>query len=152
MGGARRSCPGGTILRTAWLYGAHGANFVRTMARLEAERDVLDVVDDQHGQPTWTRDVAERIVALVEADAPSGIYHAHLVRADDLARAGVCGVRHSSAPTRRGCGRRRPTGSSGRRRGRPGRCLGTRGGSAPVCSRCRRGRPACAGRSSTIGS
>jgi dTDP-4-dehydrorhamnose reductase len=36
----------------------------------------VDVVDDQHGQPTWTRDLAERIVALVRADAPAGTYHA----------------------------------------------------------------------------
>ena len=64
------------ILRTAWLYGAHGPSFVRTMARLEAERESVDVVDDQQGQPTWTRDLAERIVALVEADAPAGTYHA----------------------------------------------------------------------------
>jgi dTDP-4-dehydrorhamnose reductase len=64
------------ILRTAWLYGEHGPSFVRTMARLESERESVDVVDDQHGQPTWTRDLAERIVALVAADAPSGTYHA----------------------------------------------------------------------------
>lgn len=64
------------ILRTAWLYGEHGPSFVRTMARLEADREFVDVVDDQHGQPTWTRDLAERIVALVEADAPAGTYHA----------------------------------------------------------------------------
>ena len=64
------------ILRTAWLYGEHGPSFVRTMAALEAKRDTVDVVDDQHGQPTWTRDVAERIVAMVEADAPAGTYHA----------------------------------------------------------------------------
>ena len=63
------------ILRTAWLYGEHGPSFVRTMARLEADREFVDVVDDQHGQPTWTRDLAERIVALVEADAPAGTYH-----------------------------------------------------------------------------
>lgn len=64
------------VVRTAWLYGAHGANFVRTMIRLESQRPAVDVVDDQHGQPTWTADVAGQIVALVRSDAPSGVYHA----------------------------------------------------------------------------
>lgn len=64
------------ILRTAWLYGEHGGNFVRTMARLEAARDTLDVVDDQTGQPTWSLDVARRIAEVVAAGAPSGTYHA----------------------------------------------------------------------------
>lgn len=64
------------ILRTAWLYGEHGPSFVRTMARLEGEREFVDVVDDQHGQPTWTRDLAEQIVGLVAADVPAGTYHA----------------------------------------------------------------------------
>ena len=64
------------ILRTAWLYGAHGPNFVATMAKLEGLRDTLDVVDDQRGQPTWAGDLAQRIVATVDAGAPAGIYHA----------------------------------------------------------------------------
>jgi len=64
------------VVRTAWLYGAHGPNFIRTMIRLERERPTVDVVDDQRGQPTWTIDVAAQIVALTEADAPGGCYHA----------------------------------------------------------------------------
>ncbi|MDQ1679189.1 MAG: dTDP-4-dehydrorhamnose reductase [Frankiaceae bacterium] len=63
------------IVRTAWLYGAYGPNFVATMRRLEARRDTVDVVDDQRGQPTWTVDLAAQILALVAADAPGGIYH-----------------------------------------------------------------------------
>lgn len=64
------------ILRTAWLYGAAGPNFAATMARLEGERDTVSVVDDQFGQPTWARDLAQRIVETVDVDAPAGIYHA----------------------------------------------------------------------------
>jgi dTDP-4-dehydrorhamnose reductase len=66
----------GYVVRTAWLYGAHGPNFVRTMIDLERRRPAIDVVDDQHGQPSWTVDVAARIVALVRSGAASGIYHA----------------------------------------------------------------------------
>jgi dTDP-4-dehydrorhamnose reductase len=66
----------GYVLRTAWLYGAHGPNFVRTMIRLEAARDTIAVVDDQHGQPTWTADVARQILLLAGSDAKPGIYHA----------------------------------------------------------------------------
>ena len=73
----RRILPdGGYVLRTAWLYGAHGPNFVRTMIRLEAARDTVAVVDDQHGQPTWTEDVARQILLLAASDAKPGIYHA----------------------------------------------------------------------------
>ena len=68
-------CPQSWIVRTAWLYGAHGPNFVKTMARLAAEKDTVSVVDDQCGQPTWTVDLAAAIVRLVEADAPFGTYH-----------------------------------------------------------------------------
>jgi len=68
-------CPRSWIVRTAWLYGAHGPNFVKTMARLASERDTVSVVNDQRGQPTWTVDLAAAIVRLVEAEAPFGTYH-----------------------------------------------------------------------------
>ena len=64
------------VLRTAWLYGAHGGCFPKTMARLARERDVLSVVEDQVGQPTWTVDVADLVVRLLAAYAPAGTYHA----------------------------------------------------------------------------
>ena len=66
----------GYVVRTAWLYGSGGPNFVRTMMRLERERPTVDVVDDQRGQPTWTADVAGQIVALATSGAPAGVYHA----------------------------------------------------------------------------
>ncbi|MER6427671.1 dTDP-4-dehydrorhamnose reductase [Streptomyces sp900105245] len=69
----------GYVVRTAWLYGAGGGNFVDTMIGLEAARDTVDVVDDQRGQPTWTVDLADRLVRLgraaVAGTAPAGVYH-----------------------------------------------------------------------------
>lgn len=68
--------PDGTfVVRTAWLYGAHGPNFAQTMLNLAAARDSWSVVDDQLGQPTWTHDLAVQLVAMLDADAPAGIYH-----------------------------------------------------------------------------
>jgi dTDP-4-dehydrorhamnose reductase len=73
----RALLPGSSYLvRTAWLYGEHGRNFVRTMASLEATKDTVDVVEDQLGQPTWSRELARGVHRLVAADAPPGTYHA----------------------------------------------------------------------------
>ena len=63
------------IVRTAWLYGRGGPCFPKTIARAGRERGALQVVDDQVGQPTWTRDLADLILRLVEAEAPAGTYH-----------------------------------------------------------------------------
>jgi len=63
------------VVRAAWLYGQTGHNFVRTMARLERERDTVDVVADQHGSPTWSRDLAAGLVALGESGVSPGVYH-----------------------------------------------------------------------------
>ncbi|MFJ1610598.1 dTDP-4-dehydrorhamnose reductase [Streptomyces sp. NPDC088253] len=67
----------GYIVRTAWLYGEHGRNFVATMLGLASHRSSVEVVDDQHGQPTWTHDLAGLLVMLGRAEqAPPGVYHA----------------------------------------------------------------------------
>jgi dTDP-4-dehydrorhamnose reductase len=69
--------PGRTlIVRTAWLYGQHGPNFAATMLRLAATGTRIQVVDDQFGQPTWSRDVARQLVLPIDSGGESGIFHA----------------------------------------------------------------------------
>ena len=63
------------IVRTAWLYGHQGNNFVKTMLRLESERETIDVVDDQVGQPTYAADLAAQIVELLDARPAAGTFH-----------------------------------------------------------------------------
>jgi len=67
------------IIRTAWLYGKHGNNFVHTMLKLMNERETVKVVNDQKGSPTWTCDLSEAIITLIRASetrtTPYGIYH-----------------------------------------------------------------------------
>ena len=71
-----RASPDNYVLRTAWLYGEHGRNFVHTMLQLMQERDSISVVSDQSGSPTWTKTVCRVIIDLVgRGDGPGGIYH-----------------------------------------------------------------------------
>lgn len=65
------------ILRTSWLYSSHGGNFVKTMLRLFGEREVVKVVVDQVGTPTYARDLAEAILHIIYTDqlSKTGTYH-----------------------------------------------------------------------------
>lgn len=64
----------GIIVRTSWVYSAHGANFVKTMLRLMAEREELGVVADQIGAPTWAGGLAEHSLSLLQEGA-GGVWH-----------------------------------------------------------------------------
>ncbi len=77
----RATSPNHLILRTSWLFGCHGKNFIRTIVSLAQEGKPLRVVDDQRGSPTFTRDLAARTAFLLQAGC-WGTYH--------VTNSGVC--------------------------------------------------------------
>lgn len=70
----RLANPDALVLRTSWVYGVHGRNFVKSILAQARERDVLRVVADQVGTPTWTRDLA-RVIHRLLGDGAGGIFH-----------------------------------------------------------------------------
>ena len=77
---ALAACPHTIVLRTAWVFGEHGNNFVKTMLRLGRERDTLGIVADQHGAPTYAGDIAAALIQIAQhiaAEQPTeyGVYH-----------------------------------------------------------------------------
>lgn len=70
------------LIRTAWLFGKSGKNFIETMLRLAAEGKDLKVVNDQIGSPTYAKDLAKKVRELIESKRPYGIYH--------ITNSGVC--------------------------------------------------------------
>lgn len=63
------------IIRTSWVFGIYGHNFIYTMQNLAKTHDRLTVVNDQFGRPTWTRTLAEFMTFVIEKSAPFGVYH-----------------------------------------------------------------------------
>lgn len=74
LGGEGELGPGDTVVRTSWVNGRHGRNFVKAILRAADERDVLTVVDDQHGCPTFAEDLATMVRRLVLFRLP-GVFH-----------------------------------------------------------------------------
>jgi dTDP-4-dehydrorhamnose reductase len=70
----RALCPDHSIVRTSWLYGSNGPNFVLTVLRLAQERGRLSIVDDQRGSPTWTGHLAPALTRLLEG-GHRGTFH-----------------------------------------------------------------------------
>ncbi|GHV82861.1 NAD(P)-dependent oxidoreductase [Spirochaetia bacterium] len=69
------NCPDSYIIRTAWLYGRYGKNFVQTMVALMNSRTEINVVNDQKGCPTWTQDLCGAIVSIIQNKPDFGVYH-----------------------------------------------------------------------------
>src|SRR5690606_35302882 len=78
------AAPDAVVLRTAWLYGEHGPSFVSAILGASRTREMVSVLTDQRGQPTWTQDLAERILLVIDRNIVGGIFHA--TNADDASR------------------------------------------------------------------
>lgn len=70
-----KNTPNYYLIRTSWLFGKNGKNFPATMVRLAGERDELNVINDQHGKPTYTKDLAKATYDLTHGEYDFGIYH-----------------------------------------------------------------------------
>ena len=71
-----KNCAESIIIRTAWVYSEFGNNFVKTMLRLMTEREILNVVNDQVGSPTYAADLAQVILTILDSNKwESGVYH-----------------------------------------------------------------------------
>lgn len=114
------------VVRTAWLYGAAGPNFVRTMTRLARAGTAAAVVDDQRGQPTWAADLAAFVLRLVRSGLPPGVYHGTSSgRRPGGAWPGRCTP--CAGPIPAWCARCRAPPTPGRRPGRATACSPTPG-------------------------
>lgn len=82
------------VFRTSWVYGSTGKNFLRTILKAARERDRLRVVADQHGAPTWSRDLARmtaHVMQQIEGDAAGGDLHGALDRRSGIYHASGAG-------------------------------------------------------------
>ncbi len=104
--------PRHAVVRTAWLYGVHGRNFVDTMLRLAGEREAVQVVDDQIGSPTWSGHLAPAVLGLLERGVSGLVHH---TGAGAISWNGFAQeiFRQSRAPLPRGGGQQRADGTSG---------------------------------------
>lgn len=123
------------IVRTAWLYGVHGKNFVKTMLRLESNQPTVSVVDDQWGQPTWTHDLSRQLVRWC---SPVRLWGSTTARRPDGPLGGSSQLRSSGFPgrIRRGCSPSPPPTSHKERSGPASVFSGTPRGGGPACGPC----------------
>ena len=128
--------PAHTVVRTAWLYGVDGGNFVDTMLRLAGERDAVQVVTDQVGSPTWSGHLAPAVLGLLDRDVRGLVHLTGTGGSRGTGSPRRSSVRPMSTAASRGQAASR---SRARRRARPTRCWSL---NATTSCRCPLGRMA----------